>query len=144
VNVEIKISKDITEPYAVIYTNAITEEVQKIRSVLAFQSPVIPVSDDEKIVVLEPDEIFIIRTENTEVIVYGKDTRFRSEKRLYELEDLLGNGFLRISKSTIVNLKKIDYVEPSFNGMMAIRLKNGGKDYISRKYLPQLKNYLGI
>jgi DNA-binding LytR/AlgR family response regulator len=38
----------------------------------------------------------------------------------------------------------IDYVEPAFNGMMMILLKNGGKDFISRKYLPQLKQYLGI
>ncbi|MBQ8168840.1 hypothetical protein IJZ97_05425 [bacterium] len=27
---------------------------------------------------------------------------------------------------------------------MLILLKNGNKDYISRKYLPKFKNYLGL
>lgn len=143
-NVEIKVSADIKEPYAVIYTNAMTGEVQKFRSILEFQEQVITVRDGERIIVLAPEEVYMIRTENEDVVVYNKDRRYISDKRLYELEGLLGNGFLRISKSTIINLKMIDYVEPAFNGMMMILLKNGSKDYISRKYLPQFKQYLGI
>ena len=142
--VEIKVSAEIKEPYAVIYTNAITGEVIKIRSILEIQEPVVTVADGERIVVLTPEEIYMIRTENEGVVVYNKDRRYISDKRLYEMEALLGNGFLRISKSTIINLRMIDYVEPAFNGMMMILLKNGGKDFISRKYLPQLKQYLGI
>ena len=65
-------------------------------------------------------------------------------KRLYETEEILGRGFLRISKSAIVNLRCLDSVEPSMSGMMLLKLKNGMKDYVSRKYLPSLKNYLGI
>ena len=142
--VEIKVSAEIKEPYAVIYTNAITGEVIKIRSILEIQEPVVTVADGERIVVLTPEEIYMIRTENEGVVVYNKDRRYISDKRLYEMEALPGNGFLRISKSTIINLRMIDYVEPAFNGMMMILLKNGGKDFISRKYLPQLKQYLGI
>lgn len=142
--VEIKVSAEIKEPYAVIYTNAITGEVIKIRSILEVQKPVVSVADGERIIVLTPEEIYMIRTENENVVVYNKDHRYISDRRLYEMEALLGNGFLRISKSTIINLRMIDYVEPMFNGMMMILLKNGNKDFISRKYLPQLKQYLGI
>ncbi len=142
--VEIKVSAEIKEPYAVIYTNAITGEVIKIRSILEIQEPVVTVADGERIIVLTPEEIYMIRTENENVVVYNKDRSYISNKRLYEMEASLGNGFLRISKSTITNLRMIDYVEPTFNGMMMILLKNGCKDFISRKYLPQLKEYLGI
>ncbi|HHT54760.1 MAG TPA: LytTR family transcriptional regulator, partial [Clostridiales bacterium] len=45
------------------------------------------------------------------------------------------SGFIRISKSVLVNLKYLDCVEPSFGGIMLLVLKNGCKDYISRKYL---------
>ncbi len=72
------------------------------------------------------------------------EKRYISGKRLYSYEEQLGGGFMRISKSTLVNLSFIDSVEPSFNGMMHLRLKNGCKDYISRKYLPAFKKYLGI
>lgn len=142
--VEIKVFAEIKEPYAVIYTNAITGEVMKIRSILEIQEPIVTVADGERIIVLTPEETYMIRTENEDVVVYNKDRRYISNKRLYEMEALLGNGFLRISKSTIINLRMIDYVEPAFNGMMMILLKNGSKDFISRKYLPQLKKYLGI
>lgn len=63
--------------------------------------------------------------------------------RLYKIEELMGSGFLRISKSTIINLKYLDSVEPSFNRMMLVKLKNGSKDYVSRKYLPALKSIWG-
>lgn len=60
------------------------------------------------------------------------------------MEKLLGNGFMRISKSTLINLKQISRVESSFHGAMLVILKNGNRDYISRKYLPAFKQYLGI
>ena len=86
----------------------------------------------------------MLRMENEQLIVYCEKKEYLSTKRLYEMEKLLGSSFMRISKSTIINLKKISRVEPSFNGTMLIILKNGNKDYISRKYLPELKKYLGL
>lgn len=35
-------------------------------------------------------------------------------------------------------------VEASFNGTMFLRLEHGLSDYISRKYLPEFKRYLGL
>lgn len=57
---------------------------------------------------------------------------------------MLGSNFMRISKSIIVNLRKIESVEASFNGMILLRMKNGSKEYVSRTYLPKIKQYLGI
>ena len=57
---------------------------------------------------------------------------------------MLGNEFMRISKATVVNLKMIDSVEPSFNAMMYLVMKNGCKDYITRTYLTEFKKYLGL
>ena len=56
----------------------------------------------------------------------------------------MGSDFVRISKATIVNLKKIERVAPSLKGMMFIQLKNGLKDNISRKYLPDFKQALDL
>ena len=52
--------------------------------------------------------------------------------------------FMRISKSIIVNLCKIESVEVVFNGMLLLRMKNGTNEYVSRTYLPHMKEYLGI
>ena len=77
-------------------------------------------------------------------MVYVKTKKYTSGKRLYELEQYLGRGFMRISKSALVNLRYLDYVEASFHGIMLLRLKNQSEEYVSRKYLPDLKRYLGL
>lgn len=142
--VELKISEDTKEPYVVIFTNSITEEIQKIIATFEMHEKVISANDNERIIVLRPEEIYMVRIEQKEVVIYCESKKYTINKRLYELEDQLGKDFMRISKSTIINLKKIDCVEPSFNGMMYLLMKNGCKDYISRNYLPQFKKYLGI
>jgi len=142
--VEIKVSADIKEPYAVLYTNDITDDIQKISAFLQSQERVITANDEGRIIILKPEEIFMVRIEESEAVIYCKNKQYMTNKKLYELEEQLGKGFLRISKASIVNLKLIDCVEPSFNGMMLLIMKNGCKDYISRKYLPEFKKYLGI
>lgn len=142
--VEIQISSDIEEPYAVIYSNKMTEEIQQLYDIFHSSANVITVIDDEQMIVLQPMEIYLVRMENEQLIVYCQQKKYISNKRLYEMEKLLGSRFMRISKSTIINLQKIKSIEPSFNGTMLIVLKNGLKDYISRKYLPQFKKYLRI
>lgn len=142
--VEIKISDEIKEPYAVIFSNAVTAEVQRAVDFLGNSGALITATENERITVLQPEEIYMVSVENEQTIIYTKSKKYRSQKRLYQLEEMLGNGFMRISKSTIVNLKQIDCVELSFKGMMKLVLKNGCQDYISRKYLPEFKKYLGL
>ena len=55
-----------------------------------------------------------------------------------------GSDFMRISKSTYINLKHLDSVEATFGGVMRVNLKNNDKDYISRMYVKELKKYLKI
>lgn len=141
--VKIEIS-DTEKPYAVIYTNEITQEIQRAISLLDMKSDIITANDGEKIIVIEPQKIYMIRVENSETIIYCEDKQYRSKKRLYELILLLGGDFIQISKSAVVNLKKIDCVEPSFSGMMKLFLKNKQSEYISRKYLPAFKRHLGL
>lgn len=51
---------------------------------------------------------------------------------------------IRISKTTLVNIRFIDYVELSFGGALLLKLKNKEQDYVSRKYLPAFKKAIGI
>ena len=142
--VEIKISDKISEPYAIIYANAITPEIQQAVAALDTGRGIITALAGGKIAVLQAEEIVLLRVEGGEVAVYTAKSRFTVRKRLYEIAERLGPDFIQIAKSTVVNLRAIDCVEPYFNGMMALKLKNGLSDYISRKYLPQFKQALGL
>jgi len=56
----------------------------------------------------------------------------------------LGPAFVRISKSTLVNMKRVDHLAPSLNSTMYIVMKNGISDYITRRHLGDFKNRLGL
>jgi len=144
VKVEIRIQKDIEEPYAVLYAAEMTDEMTQVIAMLeGMQSKVITVLEEERMIVLKPEEIYLVRVEDDKTMIYGQSKKYVSRKRLYELEQILGTGFMRISKSSLINLQYLDYVEPSFGGMM-LKLKNQLQDYASRKYLPELRKYLGL
>ena len=144
--VNLFVSKDIEEPYADIHTNELTDNVTKAMSLLESEesSDMLAVRKGPDIALLEFGEVFMLRVEDKQVKVYTKNSEYLIKKPLYQVEETLNNDFVRISKTTIVNLKKIERVAPSLKGMMFIQLKNGLKDNISRKYLPDFKNALDL
>lgn len=141
--VELKLSAEIKEPYAVIYSDELTDQLQNTISYLQNQEQIITAFEEENIVIINPQEIDMIVSTGRTVTLYCGEKEYLSRKCLYEFEEMLRNNFMRISKTTIINLNKLKHVEPSFNGMLVV-LKSGHKDYISRKYLPIFKKYLGL
>ena len=123
--VSVDISPEHIEPYAVIYTDKMTDEIQDL-------------------VILQPKEIYMVRVENGDTVIYGERRKYRSRKRLYELGQQLGKQFMQISKSTLINLSYMESIEQGFSGTLLLKLKNGSKDYVSRTYLSEFKKYLGL
>jgi two-component system LytT family response regulator len=70
----------------------------------------------------------------------GKESRL-VHKTLAEMEERLLDParFLRIHRSTIVNLSRIATVEPLFNRELSVALKDGTKLVCSRRYRPGLQ-----
>lgn len=143
--VSIDLSPEYKEPYAVIHTDKVTDEIMRIVEMFGSnETPVTAFQNEEEIVVLKPREIYMVRVEGGDTLIYGERQKYRSRKRLYELAEILGKQFMQISKTTLINLSYIDSIEPGFSGTMLMKLKNGNKDYVSRKYLPEFKRYLGL
>lgn len=143
--VNIDISAEYKEPYAVIHTDRVTDEIRRIVDLLGSnETPVTALQNEEEIVVLKLQEIYMVRIEGGDTVIYGEKQKYRSRKRLYELAEILGKQFMQISKTTLINLSYIDSIEPGFSGTMLMKMKNGNRDYVSRKYLPEFKRYLGL
>ena len=143
--VTVDISPKYIEPYAEIHTDKVTEEIQRMIDIFSInESPITALLNEEDIIVLQPKEIYMVRIENGDTVIYGEKNKYRSRKRLYELSAQLGSQFMQISKSTLINLSYMDSIEPGFSGTLLLKLKNGCKDYVSRKYLPEFKKYLGL
>lgn len=143
--VNIDISAEYREPFAVIHADKVTEEIQRMIDIFSnSETPVTALQNEEDIVVLQPKDIYMVRVENGDTVIYGAKQKYRSRKRLYELALQLGKQFMQISKTTLINLSYMDSIEPGFSGTLLLKLKNGDKDYVSRKYLPEFKKYLGL
>lgn len=143
--VSVDISPKYIESYAVIYTDKVTDEIQWMIDVFGTsETPVTALQNEENIVILKPKEIYMVRVEDGDTIIYGAKQRYRSRKRLYELGQQFGKQFMQISKTTLINLSYMDSIESGFSGTLLLKMKNGCKDYVSRKYLPDFKKYLGL
>lgn len=146
--VECKISAEYKEPYAVLHINKMTDSVGEIISMLEKEnanSLTLIAKKDKNTYFIKPGDISLIRTEGREIVCYDKrKNRYILDKPLYELENMLAVYFVRISKSTIVNINQINHVEASFNGTMGLVMKNGVTDYISRSFRKSFKERLGL
>lgn len=88
-------------------------------------------------------DILYIESVDNRVFIYTSKESYETSSKIYELEELLKkNSFLRISKSSIVNLMKIKSIKPSINARFIAVLSNGEEIMISRKYVADLKKTL--
>ncbi len=146
--VECKIDPDYKEPYAVLYIKRMTHKIAEIISMLEREEPdalTLIAAKERKTFFLKAEEIALVRTEGREIICYDKmKNRYVLDKPLYELEQILDSGFVRVSKSAIINIRQIDHVEAGFNGTMELVMKNGVTDFISRNYRKSFKERLGL
>lgn len=92
------------------------------------QAPLCFVSDRRTISLLK-DDILYIASNDTEVTVYATQGRsFRNKTAIGQWENLLGNEFLRIHRSYLVNTAKAEFVNSDTVSVEGTRLP------VSRKY----------
>lgn len=92
---------------------------------------------------METEKILFFETEGTQVLAHTETELFETHKKLYELEEVLGGSFLRISKSAIVNLNRIYAIQRSLTASSEIAFQGTHKRiYVSRAYYKALKEKL--
>lgn len=100
----------------------------------------LPVSKDGAVSRLSPGEIFYFESVDERTFVYSQTEVYTCEYRLYELEEKIRKcGFARISKSVIVNIRKIQQIRPQLNGRFEAVLDNGEHLIVNRHYVSGLK-----
>lgn len=133
------------EDEIIVRCAALDEQLMKLIYALKMQQDKITGYVEDKIVKLEPKEIYYFESVDNKVFAYTEKGVYEVRRKLYEIEESFTHmDFLRISKSSIVNVAKIAYLRPIFNGRFEAKLKNGEKIIISRQYIVELKKKLGI
>ena len=88
-------------------------------------------------------DVHYIEAVDNKVFIYSSKKVYETKQKLYELEEILKEKyFLRVSKSLLLNLMKVQSIKPGLNGRFMAVLQSGEEIIISRKYVPDLKKAL--
>ena len=89
------------------------------------------------------DNILFFETSENRISAHTNNETYYVKYRLYELEEKLPKNFLRISKSTIVNINQIFGITHTITSPNIIQFYNSHKQvYVSRFYFKNLKSRL--
>lgn len=92
---------------------------------------------------LPNEAIIFFETDANTVYAHTADDVYRIRQRLYELEDILPPDFVRISKSTIVNVAHILSIARNLTASSPVQFHKSHKQvYVSRYYYKTLKQRL--
>lgn len=144
-----KIEIDVDEKYKdvalQIKAPKLTQDIEKIISLMRMINMQIAVKKGEETVILDMDRILYIESVDRNTFVYTDNESYEIDLRLYEVEQqFVEQEFFRISKSCIINLKKIKSLKADINRKIRITLINGEQIIVSRNYADELRRRLGV
>ena len=99
--------------------------------------------DDGEEIILDPKEIYYLDHIDRRLFAYTSDGVYRLMNTLAVCEDMLWNyGFVRVSKSNLINIYKIKQLKPDVNMKVYASFDNGERICINRSYKKSFNDYL--
>ncbi|MCS6973131.1 MAG: LytTR family DNA-binding domain-containing protein [Cyclobacteriaceae bacterium] len=93
------------------------------------------VQKSEKLINLPVDEIMFLEASGDYTILTTKTDQFVSSSGIGKLEEMLNpEVFIRVHRSTIININYLKEIERHFNGGMMVKMSNGKSFPVSRTY----------
>ena len=118
--------------------------VEAIRAVTAGEVSVSAFAE-KRVYRLRLSDVYYFEVVDGSSFLYCEKAVYECRQKLYEFEELCRSSMLfRCSKSMILNAEKIQYVRPSVSGRFEATLTNNEKVMISRQYVGELKQLLGV
>lgn len=93
------------------------------------------VQKSEKLINLPVDDIEHLEASGDYTILTTKNDQFVSSSGIGKLEEILNpETFIRVHRSTIININSLKEIEKHFNGGMIVKMNNGKSFPVSRTY----------
>lgn len=140
-----EIDPSCDEPEIVLKAPEITEEVEAVyKQLLGRQNKILQleVEKDNVSYYLKLREILFFETDSKLVMAHTKNEAFKVNYKLYELEEILGANFMRVAKSTIINLDQIYSLTRSISNCEVTFQESYKKVYVSRRYYRAVRTKL--
>ena len=126
-----------------IHCHKISDEVREIIAFVKSRQGQLTGTADDRQYEIAVSDVFYIESVDNKTFIYTKNKVYETRQKLYELEEILKEKrFLRVSKSTLLNLMKVSAIKPALNSRFTAELFSGEQVVITRKYVPELKKAL--
>lgn len=133
----------LTEDYAKLYCAKETAEIAMIANFIKMGIKQLLGKSDGVEKELFLNDIFYFESVDKKTFAYLEESVWEVDISLKEIEeDFAGRGFVRINKSAVVNLYKIELTKKDFEMRMLILLENGETLIINRHYKKNFQNSL--
>ncbi|MED4223865.1 LytR/AlgR family response regulator transcription factor [Neobacillus cucumis] len=109
------------------------------------RSEKLAVSIDEKIVLVNTNDIFYVGTQDGKTVIATERQKYWVYEPLITFERKLQTSpIVRVHRAFLVNIDAIIEIEPWFNSTYNLIMKSGDKVPVSRTYTKDLKQLLGF
>ncbi len=143
--IEIDINEEYSDVSVQIKAPRISQDIEKMISMMRMINMQLAVKRNDETYLLDIDRILYIESVERNTFVYTEDALYESDLKLYEIEqELLKQNFIRISKQSIINLRKIKSLKADVNRKIRVTLINDEQVLVSRMYANELRKRIGV
>jgi DNA-binding LytR/AlgR family response regulator len=135
--------QDLSNPEVTIEYRDLTENVKRVSDFVRSVDQSITCRKNDEEFSIPVNDIFYVESVDKKAFVYCESEVYQSGLRLIELEEVLAHaGFVRVSKSAILNVEKLRGVKNLANSKLEALLVNDERICVSRKYLKDIREVL--
>ncbi len=143
--INIKVDGTVNETEITILCRQVDNELDAVISSLGLINNTVPGRQGDETFFIPISEIYYFETIDNKTFFYTRDHTYETAARLYQLEEKLTDSpFVRISKSSLMNLQKVKSIKSEENSRLIATLSSGDKLVVSRQYIQLIKLKLGV
>lgn len=136
---------DAEEPEITVVCRSLTPELEEVLASLTLADNTVTGKADGETHFVPLRDVLYFESVDGRTFFYTDGGVYESPARLSGLAEKLGSApFARISKSVTANLRKLRSIRPEANSRLVATLVNGEKLVVSRQYVSEIKNKLGV
>ncbi|MFR0822747.1 MAG: LytTR family DNA-binding domain-containing protein [Clostridia bacterium] len=141
--IKIEIDEQLVENEIIIRCKQVDSSISKIQEAITnitSHAPNLLFYKDDTQYYLPLKEILFFETTEQGIHAHTADDVYQIKYRLYELEELLPKSFIRVAKSTILNINAIYSISHLLTSSYLVAFNKSHKQvYVSRFYIKALK-----
>ena len=138
-----KENPNMREPEVTIEYKEITSDVKKVSDYVRTVDKAITCKKENEEYSVPINEIYYLESVDKKGFIYTESEVYRTVQRLVELEKMLsGAGFVRVSRSVVINVDKLKGIKNLPNSKLEAILVNDERVCVNRNYLNDIRDVL--